>query len=266
MRAGLLMSILAHVLLVAAVAIPHHRQTAHGETMAVDLVPSAEAPPPPEEVVPDTVTPNLPPKPEPLPDAGKSALGSAAVEQKPTVAPSVTPQPQAQSAAPSLPSTPPAPRAPEPPPAPPQGDDQQPERPHLAESLAEQGSRLAALLNLPPPGPDAFGSNAESGAKLEAADIAAFKDHLRKCWTLPPGVAPNQRLKLIIRVALQENGTLAVPPALIEAAASPQGPPLFQSAIRALKQCEPYSMLPASRYQEWRVLDLNFSPDQMSGG
>jgi hypothetical protein len=42
------------------------------------------------------------------------------------------------------------------------------------------------------------------------------------------------------------------------------GFPLMQSVIRALRQCAPYT-LPADKYKEWRVLDIDFSPDQMMG-
>jgi len=31
-------------------------------------------------------------------------------------------------------------------------------------------------------------------------------------------------------------------------------------AIRALQACQPYAMLPADRYGEWKVLDLSFTP------
>jgi hypothetical protein len=56
------------------------------------------------------------------------------------------------------------------------------------------------------------------------------------------------------------------PPALIEASASVKGPALMQSAIEALKACQPYDMLPPANYAEWRVLDLDFSPKDFSGG
>ena len=42
------------------------------------------------------------------------------------------------------------------------------------------------------------------------------------------------------------------------------GPPLVQAAVSAIKQCAPYTMLPAAKYKEWRVLDINFSPDEMA--
>jgi hypothetical protein len=30
--------------------------------------------------------------------------------------------------------------------------------------------------------------------------------------------------------------------------------------MRALRQCQPYGFLPAAKYDEWKVLDLAFSP------
>jgi hypothetical protein len=30
---------------------------------------------------------------------------------------------------------------------------------------------------------------------------------------------------------------------------------------RALQRCQPYTVLPADKYQEWKLLDLSFSQD-----
>ena len=43
-----------------------------------------------------------------------------------------------------------------------------------------------------------------------------------------------------------------------------KGPLLMQGAIRALQACQPYAMLPAARYGEWKVLDLSFTPQDFS--
>ena len=61
------------------------------------------------------------------------------------------------------------------------------------------------------------------------------------------------------------NGRLAMKPILIEASASAKGPALMQSAISALEVCQPYQMLPADRYGEWKVLDLTFTPQDFVG-
>jgi hypothetical protein len=60
-------------------------------------------------------------------------------------------------------------------------------------------------------------------------------------------------------------GRLAAEPVLIEASASAKGPALMQSAIGALEACQPYAMLPADRYGEWKVLDLSFTPQDFDG-
>jgi hypothetical protein len=135
------------------------------------------------------------------------------------------------------------------------------------QSLAEQAARLSAMLNLPgPSSADGSGAEADTKAKLTGDEIAALRSHLKSCWKLPPGVSADQRLKVMVRLSLRPNGALASEPALIEAAASPLGPSLVKEAVRAIKQCEPYTMLPGQKYNEWRILDIDFSPDQMASG
>jgi hypothetical protein len=44
-----------------------------------------------------------------------------------------------------------------------------------------------------------------------------------------------------------------------------KGPLLMQSAISALQACQPFAMLPADKYNEWRILDLSFTPQDFGG-
>jgi hypothetical protein len=44
-----------------------------------------------------------------------------------------------------------------------------------------------------------------------------------------------------------------------------KGPLLMQSAISALEACQPYAMLPADKYPEWKTLDLVFTPQDFTG-
>jgi hypothetical protein len=60
-------------------------------------------------------------------------------------------------------------------------------------------------------------------------------------------------------------GRLAAEPILIEATASAKGVVLMQGAVAALQACQPYTMLPADRYGEWKVLDLSFTPRDFAG-
>jgi hypothetical protein len=104
------------------------------------------------------------------------------------------------------------------------------------------------------PNPDARASK-----NLSGDEIAEFKMHLRKCWMLPAGASSVQGVDLSIRIALDRRGGLAGEPELTRAPASLSGPVLLASAMRALQQCQPYDFLPATKYEQWRVLDLRFS-------
>ena len=96
--------------------------------------------------------------------------------------------------------------------------------------------------------------------------VAAFRRHLRTCSKLPAGLTGSDDVKVKLRVFMRPDGKLAAEPMLIEASASMKGPLLMQGAISALQACQPYAMLPADRYGEWKVLDLSFTPQDFSGG
>lgn len=108
------------------------------------------------------------------------------------------------------------------------------------------------------------------GAAIQDADVAssvvmAFRRHLRTCLRLPPSLAASDDVRVKLRVTMTQQGKLAADPILIEASASMKGPLLMQSAVTALQACQPYTMLPADRYGEWKVLDLSFTPQDFGG-
>jgi hypothetical protein len=63
-----------------------------------------------------------------------------------------------------------------------------------------------------------------------------------------------------LRVLMRPDGRLAADPLVGGGSANPKALDLLRSAIDALKACQPYAMLPADRYGEWKVLDLDFTP------
>jgi hypothetical protein len=104
----------------------------------------------------------------------------------------------------------------------------------------------------------------ESTGKLVHDELSELKTRLKACWVPPAGAAGTKKLTAAVRVALRPDGTLAKPPELVEATASPYGPALVESALRAVSQCGPYSFLPADSYDTWKSLSLTFSPDDIS--
>ena len=111
-----------------------------------------------------------------------------------------------------------------------------------------------------PPAANVQARASKSKATLTSDETAEFKAHLSTCWVPPVGISSAQGLNLLIRILLDTNGNLRAKPNLIRAPASQSGPVLVESAMRALQLCQPYNFLPAAKYEQWRVLDLSFSP------
>jgi hypothetical protein len=111
---------------------------------------------------------------------------------------------------------------------------------------------------------DNFDAPATKAADVASSLVAEFRRHLRTCSKLPESLAASDDIKVTLRVFMTPEGRLANDPILIEASASMKGPLLMQSAIIALQACQPYAMLPANRYGEWKVIDLSFTPQDFA--
>jgi hypothetical protein len=236
-------SAIVHLSLVALLLLfseVHEFGTVTAETMPVEIVASQDVPPEP------------------------------AIEQKPEPVPTPTPLPDF-----SLLDAKPSPLTP--------AQPQQPATPAYKPPEPDLTIKYQVMLGLPPDLSPAFPATSTSppkalaktddnfdGAATQDADIAssavaAFRRHLKTCLKLPPSLAPTDDVKVKLRVMMTQQGKLAADPILIEASASMKGPLLMQGAVKALQACQPYSMLPADRYGEWRVLDLSFTPQDFGG-
>jgi hypothetical protein len=123
------------------------------------------------------------------------------------------------------------------------------------------------MLGLPPPPSSggAFDAPAQDKADVASSLVEEFRRHLRTCSKLPPSIAPSDSVRIKLRVFMTPDGRIGAQPAVVEGSASLKALDLRQSAIDALRACQPYTMLPADRYREWKVLDLNFTPQDFAG-
>jgi hypothetical protein len=250
MRSGVLISAASHVVLVAVALLgtPKPFDSVPLETIEVDLVRAPEAEPQPPDQKPPEPKPDDKPVPwDPFPEASANpkATPQAAAAQ-PTPKPDAPPTTQ-QARGPQVPS--------------PSSPQEKPSQPWIFDPV-----NIPALMDLPNAPKPGFDSESTTVANLSGEEKAAVKDHLRKCWKLPGGMSAAQSARVVLRVYLRRDGALAGEPMLIEASASRDGPVLMQAAIRTLKECQPFTFLPADKYREWKVLDLSFSPRDMAGG
>jgi hypothetical protein len=116
-----------------------------------------------------------------------------------------------------------------------------------------------ALAGLPLP---KDGGASDVQANLTADDIRAFAEHVQRCWSAPAGLAKASDVYVLLRVRLGRDGSLTAEPTLQGGSASKaaQALAVAESAKRALRKCTPYGGLPVAKYDEWRLLDLRFTP------
>lgn len=278
MRIGAVISVFIHVIFVAITVVLGEASLFHhiaAEAITVDIVSAKDVPPPPKL---DLSFPTLSDKPA---DDSKSTDSKAAdsksaesksetkpaltkpVETKPLEAKPPEKKPQ-QTAAQTPPQAPPTPSAPAPTPqltAAPSMEISPPQT--SAIPYTDLTQKYAKLIG---EGDGEFDAAADKAADISIDSAKALRERLKECSILPKSISRSDDVKVVLRVALLRNGKLAREPLLIQASASEKGPALFKGAMDAILACQPYSVLPADKYDEWKVLDLSFTPKDFKGG
>jgi hypothetical protein len=292
MRHGVIISAAGHVAAVVLAVLftgANPFDSVATEAIAVDIISPSEVPPDQPQVdAPET----LPQPPQVSPPQFDPRFELALTPQPQSPPPPSTATKPVQPAQPRArdqqSGSPPAshsgaPRAAAKPaaPVPPEGLPVQPPPPAAQETgkdataAATAGTRqttnVADLFGMPLTLPDGrlgggFDAPAIETTKIERSSVDAFRAHLKTCAALPAGIAPSEKISLVVHVSLNADGTLAGPPTLMEASASPKGPILLQSLLRGLRKCQPYNMLPADKYREWKSIDIRVTPDDMGQG
>ena len=111
-----------------------------------------------------------------------------------------------------------------------------------------------------------FDAPAIDSAEIGQDETVAFRERIKTCASLPDTVSPDDKVRIVLRVAFSPDGNLESEPMVIEGSPSAKGVALKDSAVRALRRCQPYTMLPAEKYKEWKSLDLSFTPRDMGRG
>ncbi len=257
-RTGITASAIAHLsvlMLVLFFTEVHPFSSVTAEPITVDLVSPAELTPIP--------TKEEPPKPQPSDAFELSSKSAASGSPEPAAAQAAATRPQQQAAL-STPSPNPQPSIAPPPPTSPAYSPPEPDLSIKYHVMLGLPTDLPADLPRGKPGDD-FDAPASKTADVASSLVDEFRRRLKTCSKLPASIAPSDKLRITLRVMMTLEGKLAAQPILIEASASAKGPALMQSAIAALEACQPYAMLPADRYGEWKVLDLSFTPQDFVG-
>ncbi len=254
--------------------------------------PEPEPEPEPEQAAP-APEPEPVAEPEPAAPAEVAALPEPAEPEAPAEAAEPLPEAPAPEAVapaepeePALPQNVPTPMArPTPPrPEPVETAEVEPE-PEPAEQTAStppptmdaesefDADEIAALLNQEAPSGGGQqssqeqaalgGSTTTGGEQLSQSELDALRGQIQRCWSIIPGMAGAEEVRVRVSMQLSPDGTIAGQPQ-VSASGGPDGTQraLSSGALRAVMRCAPYQ-LPAEKYETWANVVVNFDPSQM---
>jgi colicin import membrane protein len=95
-------------------------------------------------------------------------------------------------------------------------------------------------------------------------ELGAMQARLQRLWNPPAGAKNPQELTLEVDIQLKPDGTLAAPPTVVTHGSSPLFLAAKDSAIRAVYQGQPYTMLRPEHYDLWKDVQIVFDPRFMT--
>jgi outer membrane biosynthesis protein TonB len=200
--------------------------------------------------------------------------------------------------------TPPAPAPPAKPPAPAQKKAPEPKRDLIADALKKDEARkpepkrvepktelpapkaqqpmfdprqLQALLDKRAPqrlaatgdtinSAPAIGAPSAVAAQLSQSELDALRARLAQLWNPPAGASNPDELVVLIRIKLKPDGRLADGPQVLTTGTSPLFLAARDGAVRAIFRGQPFDMLKAEHYDQWKDIEITFDPRDMGRG
>lgn len=132
----------------------------------------------------------------------------------------------------------------------------------LLDKRAPQRQVVTGSLVNPTPSLGAANANA---TELSQNEIDALRAQLMACWNPPVGVADAKDLIVVVRFALNRDGSVAGEPMVINHDANGLFRVAAESATRAVRRCQPFR-LPAAKYEAWRDVEVKFDPNDLFRG
>ena len=106
-------------------------------------------------------------------------------------------------------------------------------------------------------------------SKLTLSEEDALKAQIFGCWSIPLGLPYDENLLVRIKLKLKPDGSVTKTEILDHARMNKPGQGFYkvlaESALRAVRLCQPLRV-PASGYERWKELQLNFDAREMLEG
>ncbi|PZR00557.1 MAG: cell envelope biogenesis protein TolA [Cereibacter sphaeroides] len=248
--------------------VPNTEEAKPQDAPRVAPVP-AEAPPPDAEVA-DIATPSVSPdaapdapvveeeQPAAAPEAATTQIITEAVETdaKPELAPTASLRPRSKPQAPARTAEAPVETA-EP------DAEAQPAQDSIADAVAAAVADVATE-----EGPTGTGgTQANAGPPLTAGEEDALRVAVQKCWNVGSMSSEALNTTVVISVALSQSGVpdaAAISMIEFRGGSDTAARQAYEAARRAVIRCGATGFkLPPEKYDQWKVVELEFNPEKM---
>jgi colicin import membrane protein len=160
------------------------------------------------------------------------------------------------------------------PPPKPEAKAAPPQPPKPKQERTFDQSKIAALLDKRDPTRQAaagtqlnsqasLGAAKGNAATLSQSELDALRARLTKLWNVQAGTERPEELIVDIRIRLTPDRRLAAPPEIVSRGTSPRYQAAADAAMRAVLQGQPFDMLQAATYEQWKDMIVTFDPRQM---
>lgn len=106
-----------------------------------------------------------------------------------------------------------------------------------------------------------------SDLPMSLSEKDAIRSQISKCWIVPAGAKDAHDLIIVLKIELEQNGSLIKVELANESKSRYSSDSFFSaaadSAMRAVRQCSPLQGLPPEKFQTWREIELTFNPKEM---
>jgi outer membrane biosynthesis protein TonB len=152
-----------------------------------------------------------------------------------------------------------------------------PKRPPQKQQPKFDADKIAALLDKREPQRNAatgetlssaptLGTAMGNAAHLSQSELDALRSRLMSLWNPPVGIQNPEEFIIRIRIRLDKGGKLSAPPIVLSSGSGPLYNSARDSAVRAVFQGQPFTMLKPDHYEIWKDIEVNFDPRDMFRG
>ena len=118
---------------------------------------------------------------------------------------------------------------------------------------------------------DALEATPSIDKKLTLSEEDAIRAQFMQCWSIPLGIPFDDTMIVKIKIFLNTDGSLLEPPEVVEHERMNKPTEkyfrtLAESALRAVRRCDPIKVPDINRYENWKKIQLNFDPREILRG